>query len=677
MQMSWVDWVNPLQGGDSRGQFSTGGTYPAVGTPRGLTYWSPQTSDGPQVVDLSVRKIAGFRATHSASPWIADYGHFDVMPVIGGIGQNPEQRSSGCDLKRCYARPNELRAMLTRYGIFAELSATRACGVLRFTFPPDAGEHAAIVLQTGHGGSAFGGFARGEASIRGNEIVGCSMSNYGGVADNFGCHFVLQIEGADILGWGTLDEKQQHDKATESKGPRAGAYLRIKPKGPVVVRIATSFISQAQARLNLATEVGPKTYEQVVAATGAAWDGWLGKVELLGEASDSDRRTFHSCMYRAGLFPTAYHEFDEKGQPHYASPYNGRTQPGVMYTNNGFWDTYRTLYPLLAVVDPGGYGEILKGYLNAYRDGGWLPKWCAPGYREAMLGTHTDAIFADAIMQGIGGFDVKEAYEAIHHNAFAPAPGPLGRPKLSEYHKFGYYPADVLKNDSVSWTLDNAHCDWCVAQVALKLGEKADAEVLLERAKGYRHLFDPNVRFFRPKNSDGTWHGEFREFAWGGPYVEGGPWQERFHAPHDLPGLSELFGGQANLLSELKRMLEVEPRYEIGGYFGEIHEMVEMAVAVDGDGKHFGQYAHCNQPVHNYLFMGAALGDAGWASRQVARVMKWLYTPDTFPGDEDNGSMGAWYVLAALGRGPVCVGSGKTVEIEPWKYGAVRAKVKA
>lgn len=659
--MGLTDLVNTLQGSDSRMEFSTGNTYPAMGTPRGLTYWTPQTADGGFCFDRRVVKVCGFRATHSPSPWMDDYGHFDVMPVVGPIGLTPFLRASSYRINESTFRPELCRMKLLRSGADVALTATRSCAVFEVSFPPEAGAQSAIVVQTGKAREYTNGEVRVQSEGGQTRIFGKSKSHSGSVPEGFACFFVLEVEGARVVDAGVFSESGFADGLEISAG-RAGAYLRLDAQGPVTVRVATSLISHEQAMVNLEREVGGKTLSAVTEEVRRQWQRWLSRLAAQG-GSERDRRTFYSCLWRAGLFPMAMHEFDDNGRAVHYSPHSGRVTSGVMYTNNGFWDTYRTVYTLLGLIDPSGFGEIIDGYLAHFREGGWLPKWCSPGFRDCMIGSHSDAVVSEAILRGIEGFDYVEAYEAIRKNAFVPVEGHgrFGRRALAEYLRLGYVPAEAAP-DSVSWTLDNAHCDWCIGQVAQKLSRHEEAAALQKRAGNYRNLWHDASGFMRPKDAEGTWVEPWREFEWGGVYVEGGPWQHSWHVPHDPNGLAELCGGVDALLKRIAQMFSIEPRFEVGTYGHEIHEMTEMAMAHDTQG-HFGQYAHSNQPVHGVLWLPAQLGRPDISAKYVERVMRGLYSPESFPGDEDNGEMASWYLLGAIGKVPSPAGSGRTIDV--------------
>jgi predicted alpha-1,2-mannosidase len=536
---------------------------------------------------------------------------------------------------------------------------------MQFDYPPDAGDEAAIVVQTGQTSPTAANLGEIQVVQRGSVIRlrGKAMASSGGTPDNFACYFVMEIEGGDYIDHALLHTHGFVHGQDALLAPRAGVCLTLHPRGPVVVRVATSFISHDQAHLNLHRELAGRGLVEVSEEAGRLWDRWLGRVQADG-GSESDRRTLYSCLYRVGLWPMSMHELDSSGQWRHYSPHTGGVHPGLLVTNNGFWDTYRTVYPLLRLIDPVGFGQIMEGWLAHHREGGWMSRWASPGYRECMIGTHSDAIVSEAILGGIGGFDHDEAYEAVRRHAFEPAEGHrrYGRQALREYLDLGYVPYESVES-ALSWTLDNAHCDWCLGRIAQKLGRHDDARSLLARGQNYRHVWDPGTQFFRPRLRDGQWVEPFGEFQWGYGYVEGGPWQYRFQVPHDPQGLAELMGGTDALLAKLEAMLSAPPRFNVGRYGREVHEMTSLSMAVDASGRSFGQYAHSNQPVHAFLLLPAVLGRPEWTARQVERVMRGLYSPDTFPGDEDNGEMAAWYVLGALGRVSPCPGSGVSVDV--------------
>ena len=636
-----IECVNPLQGSDSQFDFSRGNCLPLTTLPWALTNWCPQTDEGRWLFDQRAPRLQGIRATHQPSPWIGDYGHFTIMPQTGPRALGAAQRSSFCrDLE---SAPHFFRATLARYRTLVELAPTERCAVLRFTFPSD--EPARVILQPGTG-EAHASFNPYTATLS-----GFTRSNMGGVPANFACYFVATFD-QPPADWGLFTTGEIFPQERERTGDRAGAYVEFKPLGtPLVMRVATSFISVEQAQLNLQREVGERSLEEVRDATEGVWQDALGAVEIEG-ASDDERRTFYTALYRSLLYPRACYEHDAAGSPIHYSPYTGEVLPGVLYSDNGFWDTFRTVYPLLSLLFPQRLAEMIEGWVQCYREGGWLPTWSSPGYRACMIGTHLDAVIADAYMKGVRGFDAETALEAVLKDCDeeGDAGGAFGRSGQSALAELGYVPANEF-DAAAARTQEAAYTDFCAAQLAHALGQGDDARRLLARARNYRNVFDPETGFMRARLRDGAWKEPFDPFAWDtDAYIEGSAWQYSWQVPHDPAGLIALHGGAGRFAAKLDELLATPPHYRIGGYPYEIHEMSEMAAAS------FGQYAHSNQPVHHVLYLFACAGQPHKTQHWVRRVLAELYTPDTLPGDEDNGEMSAWYVLSALGFYPLCPG---------------------
>ncbi len=642
-----VELVNPLQGTASEYAFSHGNTLTLVARPFAMTCWSPQTADGAWFFHPAARQLQGIRATRQPSPWIGDYGQFMIMPQTGRLLPDTPRRTSVFRPDQTVYRPHYFRTYLGRYRVSLELTATERCAYWRLVFP--ANEPSRLIVHP------FAGDSHLEFDYEAGVVRGFTRANNGGVPANFAAYFVLHVDcpvQAHQCGFFAEQRTFSGQEAAEGKG--IGAYLALTPPpdGVVHVRVGTSFIDWAQAEQNIAQEIGQKDFESLVAQNAAVWEEILRVVDIEG-ASMEQQRTFYSALYRSVLFPHAWHEPLPSGEVAHCSPCDGAVHPGVLYTDQGFWDVYRTQYPLLALLFPERLAEILQGCVNAYREGGWFPKWASPGYRSCMIGTHIDAAIADAYVKGIRAFDVETAYEGMRKHAFEPRSedGAVGRKGLEYYLRLGYVPADKVE-ESVSRTLDFAYNDFSIAQVAKGLGRREDYEQLIARAKSYANVFDPDVGFMRGRNADGSWVQPFNEFAWGGPYVEGGVWQCGWAVQHDPAGLIALMGGKERFLAKLDALFATPPYFEVGTYNREIHEMTEMA-AVD-----FGQYAHSNQPSHHLLYLFAAAG-APWKTEYwVRKVLDGLYGPgpDGFCGDEDNGEMSAWYIFSALGFYPLCPG---------------------
>lgn len=622
--------VNILQGTDSTYYFSRGNTLPIAARPFGMAHWTLQSrSNSPWMFQPADRRIQGFRCTHQLSPWLDDYGHALFMPFAGDAKPEPDARSSSYRPEEAVLAPHSLRLRLLRYEADVELVPTERCCVLTASFAAAAECGLFVEIPT------KGGVLAPDAGKR--ELRFESAASAGGVPENFAAYYVVEFAQA----WDSLELKEVH-------GGRV-AIVRFKA-GPIEARIATSFISLDQAARNLQLEVGGRSANELRAQAADEWNSYLGRIEI-GGASEEQRRTFYSCMYRAVLFPRTFHEPDENGKPHHYSAYNGKVEPGVMYADHGYWDVYRAWYPLMSLVFPEKLGEILQAWVNAYHEGGWMPQFPAPGYRACMSGSLIDSLFADAVMKDIPGFDREAAYEGLRKHATQPGNPDkgYGRQGIEHYLRLNYLPADKV-DQSVAETADAAYGDFCIAQIAARLGKREDAAMFMKRSENWRNIFDAQTRFFRGKNENGSWMEPFDPFTWGSPYEEGAAWQHRWNVPHDVQGLVGAMGGDEAFAAELEKMLTLPPTFHVGVYGQEIHEMSEMAALP------FGQYMHNNQPVHHVLYLFAAAGRPDRTQYWVRRVLNEAYSAAHFSGDEDTGSMAAWYILSALGIYPVCPG---------------------
>jgi predicted alpha-1,2-mannosidase len=633
-----LDYVNILQGTDSSFQLSHGNTLPLVGMPWGMTDWSLENDKDAWYFHPN-GKIDGFRATHQPSPWIGDYGQFVLMPQAGDLQMDPAARMSEYDTATAILRPDYEKLELKKALITAELTGTERCAVFRFTF--NQGSSGRLIISPA---------GASEIKIEGRAIHGLSRFNNGGVSGSFAAYFVMQLD-RDVA----KSDVFVNNAATGSpsgKGDHVAAYVEFNtsPNDPVELRVGTSLISWEQAEQNLQAETAGG-FDAVHARVQKTWNSNLSRVQI--EASEDQKKTFYSCLYRAQMFPHRLYELDASGKAIHYSPYDGQTHDGVLYGDIGIWDAFRTTFPLITILYPAQLNEILQGFVNASSEGGTLPEWPSPGYRDCMIGQHCAAIFADAIIKGNTNFDVATAYQSLRKSAFQPPQnGELVRRGLADYLKLGYIP-DGASTYAVSASLDYTYDDWCIAQIAKQQNQLDDYKVLMARAQNYRRLWDPGVGFMRPKNAAGQWIEPFDPFAWGGPYAEGGPWQSSWFAPHDTAGLVSLIGGRDRLASKLDEMLGLPPVYHTGGYGQVIHEMREMGIAK------FGQYDQGNQPGFDELYLFAAVGQPWQTEYWTRRVCDELFSASNagFPGDEDNGSMASWYVLSSIGLYSLCPGT--------------------
>ncbi len=626
-----VSLVNLLQGTASTISFSRGNTLPIAAMPFGMAHWTLQSfADTEWMFHPGERRIQGFRSTHQLSPWLGDYGHATFLPFSGTVKPGPGVRASSYRPEDAALHPHSMRLKLLRYSIDAELIPTERCALIAIEYSGQENRGFLFDVPNGKPQDVH-------EDTAGRTIRFISSANSGGVQPGFACYYVMKFSTI----WQKVETKTLKDHCISMVHLPAGT-------ASLEVRIATSFISYEQAQFNLDREIGTTSVEALRQQGAGTWNKYLNRIEITGGTREQ-QETFYSCLYRTLLFPRVWHEPDPHGGVHHRSPYKGSIEPGVMYADHGYWDVYRAWYPLMSLLFPERLGEILQSWVNAYKEGGWLPQFPCPGYRACMTGSLIDSVFGEAAEKGIKGFDIESAYAALKKHATQvgdPSAG-YGRRGIEEYLKLGYVPEDRV-GQSVAETTDAAYGDFCIAQVAKAVGNTADYEMFMKRSTNWRHVFDKEIGFPRGKNSDGKWIESFDEFKWGSPYVEGGPWQHRWDAPHDMPGLIEALGGNEKAVLTLEKMITMSTDFHIGSYGDEIHEMSEMAAV------QFGQYAHSNQPVHHVLGVFAVAGRPDRTRYWTRRVMDELYTSSTFAGDEDTGSMAAWYVINALGLFVLC-----------------------
>ncbi|WP_151088252.1 GH92 family glycosyl hydrolase [Hymenobacter baengnokdamensis] len=643
-----ADLVNPLMGTDSKPEFSNGNTYPAIARPWGMNCWMPQTGKmgNGWAYQYGADKIRGFKQTHQPSPWMNDYGQFALMPGTGRLKVDEEERASWFSHKAEVARPYYYSVYLADYNVTTELAPTERAARFRFTFPRS--DSAYVVVDALDKGS-FIRVLPGQ-----NRLIGYTTKNRGGVPANFRNYFVVEFD-QPFCSAQVFNGKAAVAGATELTADHVSATVRFRTrKGQQVqARVASSFISPEQAERNL-QEIGTDDFETVKQKGQAAWNQVLGRVELAGGSAEQ-QRTFYSCLYRALLFPRRFYELDAAGQPVHYSPFNGQVLPGYLYTDTGVWDTFRALFPLLNLLYPEENAHMQAGLANDYREGGWLPEWASPGYRNVMVGNNSAAVVADAYLKGVRPADARDAntlYEALIKDANHAGPlTAVGRAGVDYYNKLGYVPYDVKINESAARTLEYAYDDFAIAQLAraLKRPQK-EIDLYTRRSQNYRQLFDKQTGLMRGRNQNGTFETPFNPFKWGDAFTEGNAWHYTWSVFHDVQGLINLMGGRPKFAARLDSVFTLPPTFD-ASYYGEvIHEIREMQVA------NMGQYAHGNQPAQHVIYLYNYAGQPWKAQYWTREVLNRLYqpTPDGYCGDEDNGQTSAWYVFSALGFYPVC-----------------------
>lgn len=648
-----VDYVNPLVGTLSKFELSTGNTYPAIARPWGMNFWTPQTGDMGDgwIYTYTADKIKGFKQTHQPSPWNNDYGQFSLMPITGKPVFDQDERASWFSHKAEIAKPYYYSVFLADHDITTEFSPSHRAVVFTFTFPET--DSAYVVIDALDKGSFV------QLIPEENKIIGYSTKNSGGVPENFKNYFVIEfdqpMDSHAVVKDGTITEE-----GLEITADHAGAVVGFKglKKGQqVTARVASSFISFEQASLNL-DEVRGKTLEDVARAGRNEWNEVLGRIRV--DDNDIDRlRTFYSCLYRSTLFPRDLSEIDAEGNRMHYSPYNGQVLPGEMFTDTGFWDTFRSLFPLLNLLYPSMNDRMQEGLVNAYKESGFLPEWASPGHRASMIGNNSASIVADAYVTGRKGYDPMILWEAVQHgaNSVHPTNTSTGRYGYELYNELGYIPVDQDISQNVARSLEYAYNDWCIYQFGKTLGRPdKETDIYAERSLNYKKLYDQETKLMRGRTKDGTFIKDFDPSAWSEEYTEGNAWHWSFCVFHDPQGLIDLMGGDKAFTAMLDTVFVV-PSDEGMNSRSMIHEMREMQVM------NMGQYAHGNQPIQHmpYLYNYAA---EPWKSQYwVRQIMDKLYfpTPDGYCGDEDNGQTSAWYVFSAMGFYPVAPGSGEYV----------------
>ena len=614
-----------------------------------MNFWMPQTGkmgDG-WAYTYDSDKIRGFKQTHQPSPWINDYGQFAIMPITGKVVFDQDQRSSWFSHKAEIVKPYYYQVYLADHDVVTEITPTERAAVFRFTFPKS--ENSYVIVDAFDKGSYI------KIVPSENKIIGYTTKNSGGVPDNFKNYFVIVFDKPFTYTASVADGNISQNK-TESQSDHAGGIIGFSTeKGEIVhAKVASSFISYDQAELNL-KEVQGQSFDDVAANGRKVWNEVLGKIKIEDENVDNIR-TFYSCLYRSVLFPRSFFEHNAAGEIVHYSPYNGQVLPGYMFTDTGFWDTFRCLFPFLNLMYPSMNEKMQAGLVNTYKESGFLPEWASPGHRDCMVGNNSASVVADAYLKGLRGYDIETLWAAIVSgaNSVHPQIKSTGRLGYEYYNKLGYVPYDVKINENAARTLEYAYDDWTIYKLGLALGKPAkDIEIFAKRAMNYRNLFDPSHKLMRGKNQDGTFQSPFNPLKWGDAFTEGNSWHYTWSVFHDPQGLIDLMGGKEGFNIMMDSVFNVPPLFDDSYYGGVIHEIREMQIM------NMGNYAHGNQPIQHMIYLYNYSGEP-WKSQYWTReVMRKLYTPtpDGYCGDEDNGQTSAWYVFSALGMYTVAPGT--------------------
>ena len=646
-QKDLLKYVNTLTGTYSTYDLSYGSTYPATALPFGMHTWSPQTGKNGEgwKYQYQMNTIRGFQQAHQCSPWVSDYAVFSFMPVTKELVVDENKRATPFSHDNEIAKPNYYRVKLDN-NIVTEMAPTERGAHLRFAFPKK--EKSFLVLD---------GYTK-QSKIKiipeERKIIGW-VNNQRFAPKEFTNYFVVVFD-KPFTAYGTWENKKNTVKAGNAtdEGDGIGAYIQFKDGETVQARVASSYISPEQAEVTWQKELGKyKTLEQTKNDAGKIWNKLLNRVLVEG-GTDADMQTFYSSLYRTNLFSREFFEYKDDGTPFYWSPYDSKVHDGYMYTDNGFWDTFRGELPWQLLLHPTRHGRYMQALLDAQKQFGWLPAWSFPGETGGMLGNHSLSLLGDAWVKGIRNFDPQQALEACWHEATNKGPlgGANGRAGWKDYWELGYV-GYTHNSGSTGQTLEYAYDDFCAYQMAKQSGNTFYQKLFSKSMYNYRNVFDSVTGFMRGRTADGKWLPNFDPVEWGGPYTEGNAWHWTWSVFHDVQGLINMMGGDGNFIKKMDSVFTVPNTVKTGTYGGMIHEMTEMVQA------NMGQYAHGNQPIQHMIYL-YDYARQPWKAQQHAReVMSKLYngTAKAFPGDEDQGQTSSWYVMSALGFYTVCPGT--------------------
>lgn len=648
-ELSLVDLVNPLVGTDSEYALSNGNTYPAIALPWGMNFWTPQTNvmGNGWIYQYDADKLNGIRQTHQPSPWINDYGAFSVFPTTEKLVFDEKERASWYSHKVEVSQPHYYSAYLADYNTTVEVTPTERAACIRITYPET--NEAYLVVD------AFFKNSGVKVIPAEQKIIGYACNNSGSVPENFSNYFVIHIDKAFEQVF-SVDKGEIYPDRTEVESEHAGCIIRFKTavNEEVNLKIASSFISHAQAELNLKREIGSKSFDHVKQEGKDIWNAHLNRILVEG-STEENQKTFYTALYRTMLFPRKFFEYDEEGKLVHYSPYNGKVEEGYMFTDNGFWDTFRAVFPFFNIMFRELNSQIMAGLVNTYQESGWLPEWASPGHRNCMIGSNSSSIISDAYLKGIDIKDIEILYEAIVKNSQNEGPvHSVGRYGEGYYNELGYIPYNAGINENTARTLEYAYADYAISQLAEALNRPGEEiKLFKDRSMNYVNVFDSTVNFMRGKNLDGSFQAPFRADKWGDAFTEGCSWHWTWCVFHDVQGLIDLMGGNEKFVEKLDSVFLAAPTFDDSYYGVQIHEITEMLIA------NMGQYAHGNQPIQHMPYLYNYAGQPWKTQFHVRNIMEKLYNPypDGLCGDEDNGQTSAWYVFSALGMYPVTPGS--------------------
>lgn len=632
-----IHTIDTRHGTANDATFSHGNCLPYTGLPWGMNYFAPSTANnrGAWWFHPNDRTFEGYRITHQPSPWMGDFSHLTMTPISGLVKDlSLYHITSSYRPEEAIFNPTRLKITQCRYQITSELIPSMYGGLLDITYKDTQASENGLVLHLP---------GQYKVAQEDSNLLSLSVINFADCEDkNFTFYCILKTSQPF-----TISEQ----KTTEENG---AVQLHFGDSQQISIHFATSFISQEQAQLNLKREQD-WSKEDYLTKAEAAWEDLLSRIQIEHHNQD-EVSTFYHNFYRTFLFPQTFYEYDKDNRKIHYDTTSKSIKTGPLYTNNGFWDTFRTVYPLYSLIATEQYSDMLEGFLNSYRETGFLPKWLSPDERGLMPGTLIDAVIADAASKEIRLDLMPEFLDAMIKGATVQSSKTnYGRRGTKDYLQLGYVPLN--HHESVNHTLDYAFSDYCISQVAKKLGKDDIAQKYAQQAKNYRNIFDPVTGFMRAKDTDGNFRPDFLPTRWGRDYAEGSAWQTSWSVLHDFAGLISCYGSSEAFEKKLIKLCNQRPDFNVEGYGFEIHEMSELAAL------EFGQVAISNQPSFHYPYLFSYIGKPWMATPLLRQLMTETFNNgyEGYPGDEDNGTTAAWYIFSSLGFYPVTAASNQYV----------------
>lgn len=638
-------YVNPFIGtGAVHGSLS-GNNYPGATLPFGMVQLSPDTREAPDWAqasgyDYNDRTIYGFSHTRLSGTGASDLIDLLLLPTSDG------RTSSAFSHETEKAHPGYYHVLLTDEGINAELTATTRTGIHRYSYP--AGKEAQLLIDLDHSANKGSWNRRiinsqirivNDRAIEGYRIIT-------GWAKLRKVYFYMEFS-SPIVSSSLRDGDRQYENTPVINGSNLHARLRFGKlnEKPLLCKVALSPVSIDNARLNLKQEATHWDFDRYTADADRQWEKELEKIDIKG--SPEQKEIFYTSLYHALLQPNT---FSDVNGEYMAADYTTRQLPTneIHYTTFSLWDTFRAAHPLYTLLHPNRVTDFVKSMIRQYDYYGYLPIWQLWGQDNyCMIGNHSIPVIVDAILKGIPGIDVEKAYEAVYNSSVISHPNS----PFEVWEEYGYMPENI-QTQSVSITLEQAFDDWCVAQLAKKLGKNEDYERFMKRSAFYRNLYNPETGFFQSKNDKGEWIEPFDPYKYGAnggyPFTEGNAWQYFWYVPQNIPDLIALTGGNKAFTAKLDT------------FFTTHHQSGELNDNASG---FVGQYAHGNEPSHHAAYLYACAGQPWKTQKYVAHIMNNLYnnTSSGYAGNDDCGEMSVWYIFGALGFYPVNPANGEYV----------------